>query len=80
MTTLLPSIATATVSSLAAPRMIISIAVMHISVETVLVGIVLDGPRVATWFLDRVLSDHFVPVARFLLAMGIPGFVIHNSV
>jgi hypothetical protein len=80
MTTLVPSMATASVSSVVASRMVISVAVMHISVETVLVGIVCDGSRVATWFLDRVFSNYFVSVACFLLAMGISGFVVNNSV
>jgi hypothetical protein len=46
----------------------------------VLVGIVLDGPRVAAGFLDRVLSYHFVSITWLLLTMCIPGLMIHNSV
>jgi hypothetical protein len=60
--------------------MVISVAVMHISVEAALVGIVFDGSRVAAWLLDRVFSNYFGSVTRFLLAMGVSGFVVHNSI
>jgi hypothetical protein len=49
-------------SSVATSRMVVSVAVVYVSVEAVLVGIVLDGPRVAAGFLDRVLSYHFVSI------------------
>jgi hypothetical protein len=46
---------------------VVTVAVDDVGVETVLIGIILDGPDVTAGFLQGVLSYNFVAVPRFLL-------------
>jgi hypothetical protein len=50
-------------------RVVVSVAVDDVSVETVLVGMILDGPHVAARFLQGVLAHHLVTITGLLLAV-----------
>lgn len=49
--------------------MVVTVAVDDVGMETVLIGNILDGSDVATWFLQGVLAHNLVTVAGLLLSM-----------
>jgi hypothetical protein len=61
-------------------RMVITAAVMDVSVETVFIGMIIDGSDVATWLLQAVLSHYVVTVAGLLLSMRISSRVIGHTI
>ena len=60
--------------------MVVTAAVLDLGVETVLIGMIIDGSDVATWLLQAVLSHNFVTVAGLLLSMGISSRVIGHTI
>ena len=60
--------------------MVVTAAVLDLGVETVLIGMIIDGSDVATWLLQAVLSHNFVTVAGLLLSMGISSLVIGHTI
>jgi hypothetical protein len=61
-------------------RMVVTAAVVDVGVETVFIGMIIDGSDVATWLLQAVLSHNFVTVAGLLLSMRISSRVIGHTI
>lgn len=61
-------------------RMVVTVTVVDLGVETVLVGMIMDGSDIATWLLQAVLSHNFVTVAGLLLSVRISSLVIGHTV
>ena len=61
-------------------RMVVTVTVVDVGVETVLIGMITDGSDVATWLLQAVLSHNFVTVAGLLLSMRISSRVISHTI
>jgi hypothetical protein len=60
--------------------MVVTVAVVDLSVETVVIGMIIDGSDVATRFMQAVLPHNFVTVAGFLLSMRISSRVIGHTI
>ena len=61
-------------------RMVVTVAVVDLGVETVLISMIIDGSDVATWLLQDVLSYNCVTVAGLLLSMRISSRVIGHTI
>ena len=61
-------------------RMVVTAAVVDLCVETVFIGMIMDGSDVATRLLQAVLSHNFVTVAGLLLSMRISSRVIGHTI
>jgi hypothetical protein len=61
-------------------RMVVTVAVDDVSVETVLICNILDGSDVATWFLQGVLAHNVVTIAGLLLSVRISSLVIGHTI
>ena len=61
-------------------RMVITVTVVDLCVETVFIGMIIDGSDVATWLLQAVLSHYAVTVAGLLLSMRISIRVIGHTI
>jgi hypothetical protein len=61
-------------------RMVVTVTVVDLGVETVFIGMIIDGSDVATWLLQAVLSHYFVTVAGLLLSMRISSLVIGHTI
>ena len=61
-------------------RMVVTVAVVDLDVETVFIGMIIDGSEVATWLLQAVLSHYVVTVAGLLLSMRISSRVIGHTI
>jgi hypothetical protein len=48
---------------------VVAIAVDDVGMEAILIGIILDGPHVATGLLQGVLTHNLVTVTRFFLSV-----------
>ena len=66
--------------SVIASRMVVTVTVVNFGVETVFIGMILDGSDVATRLLQAVLSNNFVTVAGLLLSMRISSRVIGHTI
>ena len=60
--------------------MVVAITVVDMGVETVFIGMIMDGSDVATWLLQAVLSYYVVTVAGLLLSMRISSRVIGHTI
>ena len=61
-------------------RMVVTVTVVNLGVETVFIGVIVDGSDVATWLLKAVLSHYVVTVAGLLLSMRISSRVIGHTI
>jgi hypothetical protein len=61
-------------------RMVVTVTVMDLGVETILIGMITDGSDVATWLLQAVLSHNFITVSGLLLSMRISSRVISHTI
>jgi len=61
-------------------RMVVTVTVVNLGVETVFIGVIVDGSDVATWLLEAVLSHNFVTIAGLLLSMRISSRVIGHTI
>ena len=61
-------------------RVVVTVAVVDLGVETVLISMIIDGSDVATWLLQAVLSHYVVTVAGLLLSMRISSRVIGHTI
>jgi hypothetical protein len=66
--------------SVMSSSVVVTVAVLDLSVETVVVGIIIDRSDVATWFLQAVLSHNFVTVAGLRLSMRISSRIIGHTI
>jgi len=66
--------------SLIGSRMVVTVTVVDLGVETVLIGMIIDGSDVATWLLQAVLPHYIVTVAGLLLSMRISSRVIGHTI
>jgi len=66
--------------SLMGSRMVVTVTVMDLGVETVIIGMITDGSDVTTWLLQAVLSHYIVTVAGLLLSMRITSRVIGHTI
>jgi len=60
--------------------MVVPAAVVDLGVETVFIGVIIDGSDVATWLLQAVLSHYVVTIAGLLLSMRISSRVIGHTI
>jgi len=60
--------------------MVVTVTVVDLGVETVLIGMIIDGSDVATWLLQAVLPHYIVTVAGLLLSMRISSRVIGHTI
>ena len=67
-------------SVLGSSRMVVAITVVDMGVETVFIGMIMDGSDAATWLLQAVLSHYVVTVAGLLLSMRISRRVIGHTI
>jgi len=66
--------------SLMGSRMVVTVTVMDLGVETVFIGMIIDGSDVATRLLQAVLPHYIVTVAGLLLSMRITSRVIGHTI
>jgi hypothetical protein len=66
--------------SMRGSRMVVTVTVVDLGVETVLIGMIIYGSDVATWLLQAVLSHYVATVAGLLLSMRISSLEIGHTI